>query len=121
MNRRAFLAALATLPAAAAHAHHGVMRWDKSEIYVIEGWISNPMDGFPHWEISVRVGDVDWEVDVGGERQLRKAGFKPDGSEFSHRKDIKVEGYRPWKKDRLLILPVRITLDGVTREIKIRG
>ena len=74
MNRRAFitLAAAAATPAA---AHHGYMRWDRENPIVIEGWISKELDGFPHWEIWVRVESQDWEVDVGDQFQLERAGL----------------------------------------------
>ncbi|MEM8755698.1 MAG: DUF6152 family protein, partial [Pseudomonadota bacterium] len=81
--------------AGAAVAHHGYMRWDTENPLAIEGWISKEMTGFPHWEIEVRVDGEDWEVDVGDQLQLKKAGLRPDGSDFALRREIRVEGYRP--------------------------
>ena len=110
MDRRAFilLAAAAASPAA---AHHGYMRWDKENPVAIEGWISKEMDGFPHWEIWVRVESQDWEVDVGDQFQLERAGLSPDGREFQYLRKIRVEGYRPQDEKIFRILPIRIILD----------
>jgi len=124
LNRREFsLAALATAAAASsALAHHGYMRWDTDNPIVMSGWISKEMDGFPHWEIDIRVDGVDWEVDVGDQFVLKKAGLSPDGSDFAFRRNLTVEGVRPVDRKILRILPSRITFEnGETYELEITG
>lgn len=111
-DRRALLLALAALPAAPAFAHHGYMRWDRDNPVDMEGWISKELDGFPHWEIWIRVDGEDWEVDVGDQFILKKAGFSEDGKEFALRRQIRVEGWRPVDRTVRRLLPFRITLDG---------
>ena len=88
------------------------MRWDEDNPVVIEGWISKEMDGFPHWEIHVRVDGVDWEIDVGDKWQLEKAGLRGDGGNFSIGREILIEGIRPVDRKILRLLPRRIVLDG---------
>lgn len=115
LTRRRFTALTATsatLLPIASHAHHGYMRWDEDNPIVIEGWVSKEMDGFPHWEIEVRVDGVDWEVDLGDQFQLKKAGLRPDGREFKIGRDIRVAGLRPMDRSILRVLPNLITLDG---------
>ncbi len=112
LTRRIFTTLAAAAFAAPALAHHGYMRWDEDNPVVIEGWISKEMDGFPHWEIHVRVDGVDWEVDVGDQFQLEKAGFSRDGREFSMRREIRIEGIRPIDRKVLRLLPRTIILDG---------
>ena len=109
ITRRAALLALAAAPAA---AHHGFMQWDYENPVFIEGWVSKGLDGFPHWEIWVRVDGKDWEVDVGDQFVLQKAGLSGDGKEFRMRREIRVEGYRPVDKSVLRILPRRIIFEG---------
>lgn len=113
LTRRALIAlAAAPLVPARALAHHGWMKWDEDNPFAIEGWISKEMNGYPHWEIDVRVDGVDWEVDVGDQFALKKAGLKDDGSDFYLRREIRVEGLRPVDEDILRVLPRRIVLDG---------
>lgn len=116
MRRRAAIALIAAALAPAALspvlAHHGYMQWDKETPFVIEGWISKEMDGFPHWEIHVRVNSEDWEVDIGDQYQLEKAGLEPDGSDFRFKRDIRVEGWRPVDRNIRRVLPTRIIFDG---------
>ena len=113
MNRRALIAATLALPfAAPARAHHGWMKWDEENPFFIEGWISKEMDGFPHWEIDVRVDGEDWEVDVGDQFSLKKAGLKPDGSDFRLRREIKVIGLRSADPGHRRILPRQVVFDG---------
>ncbi len=124
LNRRNFtLAALATAAAASpVLAHHGYMRWDTENPITLSGWISKELDGFPHWEIDMRVDNVDWEVDVGDQFVLKKAGFKQGGKEFAFGRKITVEGVRPVDRSILRILPSRITLDeDETYELEITG
>ncbi len=114
-TRRNFTRLIAASPLAIAlpaRAHHGYMRWDEDNPIAIEGWVSKEMDGFPHWEIHVRVDGVDWEVDLGDQWQLRKAGLREDGGNFSVGRKIVVEGIRPIDRKILRMLPRRIVLDG---------
>ncbi|MEM7547553.1 MAG: hypothetical protein AAF367_18655 [Pseudomonadota bacterium] len=121
MSRRTFsLTALSGLIAAPVLAHHGYMRWDTENPIALSGWISKELDGFPHWEIDIRVDGVDWEVDVGDQFVLKKAGFKQGGKEFALRRELTVEGLRPLDKKVLRILPSRITFaNGDTYELEI--
>jgi hypothetical protein len=123
LTRRTFsLAALAAAIAVPAGAHHGYMRWDTENPIVLSGWISKELDGFPHWEIDIRIDGVDWEVDVGDQFVLQKAGFKQGGKEFAFGRKITVEGIRPVDPKILRILPSRITLDeDETYELEITG
>ena len=111
LTRRTLIAS-AILTPFAARAHHGYMRWDEENPIAIEGWISKEMDGFPHWEIDVRVAGVDWEVDVGDPWALKKAGLKDDGSDFTVGREVRVEGLRPMEKNILRILPRKVIFDG---------
>lgn len=117
-QRRTFLtAALAALAISArrpAHAHHGLMLWDEENLVTIEGFVSEDLDGYPHWEVQVRIDDNsdDWVIDIGNDFELERAGLHADGREFSIGKPIKVEGYRPRDSDTRLLRPVRITIDG---------
>lgn len=114
LTRRAFALSLAAaaLPAASLRAHHGYMRWDEDNPVTLEGWISSEMDGFPHYEFEMRVDGVDWEVDVGDQFQLEKAGLSRTGDEFTLRREVRVTGVRPIDREIHRILPSRITLDG---------
>lgn len=112
LTRRTLIASLAALPAAPAFAHHGYMRWDEENPVRLEGWVSKEMDGFPHYEFWLRVDGDDWEVDVGDQWQLEKAGLSPTGSEFTMRREVIVEGVRPVDRSVFRILPKRIILDG---------
>lgn len=126
VDRRAFLGVLGFLGAAAlagrAAAHHGYMAWDTENPIVLDGWISKEMDGFPHWEIRVRVDGEDWAVDIGDKFTLQKAGFNDKGKDFRMRRKIRVEGVRPVDRSILRILPSRITLEGdEPRDIEVDG
>lgn len=110
--RKLLLAAAAAALPALSMAHHGWLSWDHDNPIVIEGWVSKEMDGYPHWEIDVRVDGEDWEVDVGDDIQLRKAGLRPDGSDFRLNREIRVEGLRLKDENVLRILPRRVVLDG---------
>lgn len=125
LTRRHFTRLIASSPFAVAApvlAHHGYMRWDEDNPVVIEGWISKEMDGFPHWEIHVRVDGVDWEVDLGDQWQLEKAGLRKDGGNFSMRRKIRVEGIRPIDRKILRLLPRTIVLDGEeTYKMNVQG
>ena len=115
LTRRTFTKFATIAPAAIATpvlAHHGYMRWDEDNPVAIEGWISKEMDGFPHWEIHVRVDGEDWEVDLGDQFQLKKAGLSQTGKEFAMRRKIRVEGIRPIDRKVLRLLPRTIVLDG---------
>lgn len=120
ITRRALILSALAAPAA---AHHGYMQWDYENPVFIEGWVSKELDGFPHWEIWVRVGSDDWEVDVGDQFVLKKAGLSETGREFSMRREIRVEGFRPVERSVLRILPRRIIFDGgdVVYEIEVPG
>lgn len=113
LTRRTLVLSLGALAAPLpAVAHHGYMQWDEENPVVLEGWISKEMDGFPHFEFEMRVDGVDWEIDVGDQWQLEKAGLSPDGREFTIKRDVRVEGVRPLDRTILRILPKRIVLDG---------
>lgn len=122
-RRRCLLTGLAFLLIAgtAARAHHGPMPWDRSEIVVLDGIVVQEMDGFPHWEISLRVDGVDWSVDVGDNFTLERAGLAPDGSDFSIGRRVIIEGYRPLDPAWHRLLPQRIIIDGTTYDIRLHG
>lgn len=108
MRRLACIALFAVplLPVAAV-AHHGLMLWEDDVITTIEGFISEEMDGFPHWEISVRTPDgQDWEVDVGSDFEMDRAGMKAEDLPVGQ--EVVVEGNRPRNSDELLLRPKRI-------------
>jgi hypothetical protein len=95
------------LVAAPASAHHGLMLWS-DEVTTIEGFVSETMDGFPHWEISVRTPDgQDWDVDVGSDFEMGRAGMGPEDLPIGT--EVKVEGNLPEDEpDARLLRPVRI-------------
>lgn len=117
MDRRTFLTLTAGAAAVAgsAGAHHGLMLWDEENLVVIEGFVAEELDGFPHWEIEVRVNEDsdDWVIDMGDDFIMERAGLNKDGREFTIGKPIKVEGYQPKDSDTHLLRPVRITMDGI--------
>lgn len=122
LARRSFITGAAALIAGRAAAHHGYMAWDYDNPITLEGWISNPMDGFPHWEFWMRVDGEDWSVDIGDQFTLQKAGFQKDGKEFTRNRQVRVEGYRPVDQKVLRILPTSIQLDDEEpREIVVSG
>jgi hypothetical protein len=90
-----------------AMAHHGLMLWAE-EVTSIEGFVSAEMDGFPHWEISVRTADGrDWEVDVGSDFEMGRAGMKPEDLPIGT--EVRVEGNLPQDEpDATLLRPLRI-------------
>ena len=94
----------APLPAA---AHHGLMLWAE-EVTAIEGFVSAEMDGFPHWEISVRTPDGrDWDIDVGSDFEMGRAGMKPQNLPVGTA--VQVEGNLPKDHpDATLLRPLRI-------------
>lgn len=112
ITRRAALGLFAALPAGIAAAHHGYMAWDTENPITLEGWISNEMDGFPHWEFWMRVDGEDWSVDIGDQFALKKAGLNENGSDFKLRRVVKVEGLRPVDRSVLRVLPSVITFEG---------
>ncbi|QIE55810.1 hypothetical protein G5B40_10315 [Pikeienuella piscinae] len=122
-HRRGFLGLLgAAALIRPAVAHHGYMAWDTENPIVLEGWISKEMDGFPHWEFWMRVDGEDWEVDIGDQYTLERAGFSSSGKEFKMRDNVIVEGVRPVDRSIRRILPSRITLeDGVPHDITVKG
>lgn len=103
---RPLLLALAFL-AAPALAHHGLMLWS-DEVTTIEGFVAEEMDGFPHWEISVRTSDgQNWDVDVGSEFEMQRAGVKPEDLPIGTK--VRVEGNLPkGEPDARLLRPLRI-------------
>ena len=104
---RPLLLALALLAPWGATAHHGLMLWAE-EVTSIEGFVSAEMDGFPHWEISVRTVDGrDWEVDVGSDFEMGRAGMKPEDLPIGT--EVRVEGNLPQDEpDAMLLRPLRI-------------
>ncbi len=125
-NRRRFLAAAAavaaTLAAPIAHAHHGPMPWNKEEVIILDGFVTEEMDGFPHWEINIRADGVDWVVDVGDDFTLERAGLKPDGSDFTVGRKVIIHGYRPlMHPDLKRLQPIMIIIDGVEYDIRLHG
>lgn len=106
------IVAAMTVAAVPAAAHHGVIYYDTSKIVTIEGFVSEVMEGFPHWEINVRSEGIEWTLDLDSDIVLKRAGLKPDGSDFTIGRKIKVEGYQVKDPDWYHMAPVRIHLDG---------
>jgi hypothetical protein len=90
-----------------ATAHHGLMLWE-DEVTAIEGFVSEEMDGFPHWEISVRTPDgTDWDIDVGSEFEMERAGVSPEDLPVGTK--VRVEGNLPRDKPQATLLrPQRV-------------
>ena len=112
LRRRTFVGAMTALAIGAAMpvaAHHGLMLWDEENVVTIEGFVAEEMDGYPHWEVEIRVDDDtdDWIVDLGNDFDMERAGLEKDGSDFTIGKRIKVEGYVPRDSDTHLIRPLR--------------
>jgi hypothetical protein len=107
LSRRLFLALTLYAAPGLALAHHGLMLWS-DEVTTIEGFVSAEMDGFPHWEISVRTPDGhDWDVDVGSDFEMGRAGMKPEDLPIGT--EVKVEGNRPQDEpDARLLRPLRV-------------
>ncbi len=118
LPRRFFLitGAAAVATGMNAKAHHGLMIWDRENPIKLEGLISEEMDGFPHWEVEIRVDGQDWVIDLGSDFDLERAGLNPDGREFTIGAKIAVEGYRPKNSNTRLIRPKKITLGTKTFE-----
>lgn len=107
LARSLLLASALVAPAVPVPAHHGLMLWS-DEVTTIQGFVSAEMDGFPHWEISVRTPDgQDWDVDVGSDFEMGRAGLRPEDLPIGT--DVKVEGNLPQDEpDARLLRPVRI-------------
>jgi Family of unknown function (DUF6152) len=105
-RRRLLTLALLAAPATAL-AHHGLMLWS-DQVTTIEGFVSAEMDGFPHWEISVRTPDgKDWDVDVGSDFEMERAGMKAEDLPIGTK--VKVEGNLPTDgPDAMLLRPLRV-------------
>ena len=101
-----FAVALLAAPGVAG-AHHGLMLWAE-EVTTIEGFVSAEMDGFPHWEVSVRTPDGrDWAIDVGSDFEMGRAGMKPEDLPIGT--EVRVEGNLPQDEpDATLLRPLRI-------------
>ncbi|MEM7499062.1 MAG: DUF6152 family protein [Pseudomonadota bacterium] len=113
LHRAAAGAGIAALLAAGGTlAHHGFVSYDTENPIMIEGFVSEEMDGFPHWEINVRSEGQDWTVDVGNDFTLQRAGLASNGSDFQIGREIRIEGYRVTDPGWYHIAPFRITLDG---------
>ena len=110
IDRRSLLGLIPALLVVPAAAHHGLMVWDEDNLVVIEGVISEEMDGFPHWEIEVRSDGEDWIIDMGSDFDMERAGLDPTGGDFPVGTSIRVEGYRPLNSDALLVKPRKITI-----------
>jgi hypothetical protein len=110
--RRLALALTLAAGAGAALAHHGIVSYDTSRTVTVTGFVAKPMDGFPHYEITVRSEGRDWTVDMGNGHVLERAGFRRDGSEFTTGRRITVEGYRVTDPDWYHLAPRVITLEG---------
>ena len=120
MVRRLFLLPLLALMAAPAGAlaHHGLMLWQDDVVTTIEGFVSEEMDGFPHWEISVRTADGnDWEIDVGSEFEMDRAGLK--AADLPVGTKVIVEGNRPRDSEAFLLRPLRVIV--VDKVYEFRG
>jgi hypothetical protein len=100
-----------------AMAHHGLMIWS-DEVTTIEGFVSAEMDGFPHWEISVRTPDGrDWDIDVGSDFEMGRAGLKPEDLPVST--EVRVEGNLPADEpDATLLRPLRIIVGDKVYEFR---
>ena len=116
VTRRKVLAGALAVFAAPALAHHGLMIWDKENPVTLTGLVSEEMDGFPHWEVTIRVEGRDWVIDLGSDFDLERAGLDPSGKQFTIGANITVEGYRPKDSDARLVRPKKIVLDGKTFE-----
>lgn len=99
-------------------AHHSPTVYNRDELVVLEGFVSDEMDGFPHWQIKVRMEGKDYNVDLGSEYILREAGLREDGRDFRIGDQIKVEGYLPANPTIVRIVPLRIHLKGKVYELK---
>ena len=100
-----------------AQAHHGLMLW-ADQVTTIEGFVSEEMDGFPHWEISVRTPDgQDWAVDVGSDFEMERAGIKPEHLPVGTR--VRVEGNLPKDEpDATLLRPHRVIVGDEVYEFR---
>lgn len=100
-----------------AAAHHGLMLW-ADEVTTIDGFVSEEMDGFPHWEISVRTPDGrEWEIDVGSDFEMERAGMKPEDLPVGTK--VRVEGALPRDApDATLLRPLRILVGGKVYEFR---
>ncbi len=107
ISRRLMLGVALLAAPGLALAHHGLMLWS-DEITTIEGFVSAEMDGFPHWEISVRTPDgQDWDVDVGSDFEMERAGIGPEDLPIGTQ--VKVEGNLPQDKpDAKLLRPLKV-------------
>lgn len=116
VTRILFFAGFLLLAPVMALAHHGLMIWDE-EVTTIEGFVSEEMDGFPHWEISVRTPEGhDWEVDVGSDFEMDRAGMKAEDLPVGTK--VRVEGYRPKGSEGLLLRPQRIIVGDKVYEFR---
>ena len=118
MRRLSFLPLIALLLApVAALAHHGLMLWQDDVVTTIEGFVSDEMDGFPHWEISVRTPDgQDWAIDIGSDFEMQKAGVAPEDLPVGT--EVTVEGNRPRDSEALLLRPLRVIVGDKVYEFR---
>ncbi|MEL6267697.1 MAG: DUF6152 family protein [Pseudomonadota bacterium] len=121
MHRRTVLGALAATLAAPARAHHSVILYDMEAMITLEGFVSKELDGFPHWEVEMRVEGQDWQVDLQDGFAMREAGMDPDGAVFTLGRKLTVEGHPARDRDYRRVLPKRLTIDGRTYEFALRG
>jgi hypothetical protein len=98
-------------------AHHSPMLYDESKLIVLEGFVSNEMTGYPHWEIRVRANGEDWKVETGYKYILERAGLSGEGREFTIGRKITVMGYLPVNPDVRRLHTTRIILDGKSYDL----
>ena len=107
MLRSAALILTLLLAPVGALAHHGLMLWQDDVVTTIEGFVSEEMDGFPHWEMQVRTDDgQDWAIDVGSEFEMNHAGMKAEDLPVGTK--VTVEGNRPRDSDEPLLRPLKV-------------
>ena len=107
---RPFLASLAALLLASpALAHHG-WSWAEGEQTRLVGTIQQVSFAPPHPSLVVKVGDVQWQVDLANPQQTQRSGFAPGAAKPGD--TVTILGNRALDKSKHLIKAVRITVDG---------
>jgi hypothetical protein len=107
---RALTAAMLTLAAANAFAHHG-WSWAEGDQMTLQGTIESISMAPPHPTLKVKSADGgSWQIDLGNPSQTERSGFK--GGTAKAGDAITVLGNRSTDKNALHMKAVRITLDG---------
>lgn len=117
-TRRAFLATLTALSigclSSVCEAHHG-WAWATDEEFEITGKIVKVRLGNPHGEVTIKVKDEEWLIEVGQPWRNERAGLTPE--KFKIGQVITVHGHRSAKASERLVKAERLVIDGQNHDL----